>query len=47
MTLIELKATLSKVHAVTVFRVNRAEVVRLFSIELKVSGSYLHGKKTF
>ncbi|KAG8819556.1 hypothetical protein FRC19_009694 [Serendipita sp. 401] len=34
-TTIELKATQSKVHAVTVFQANRAEVVRLFNVNLK------------
>lgn len=34
-TSIELKATLSKVHAVTVFQADRAEVSRLFDVELK------------
>ncbi|KAG8771593.1 hypothetical protein FRC15_003330 [Serendipita sp. 397] len=32
---IELKATQSKVHAVTVFQADRAEVVRLFKVDLK------------
>jgi hypothetical protein len=45
MTTIELKATLSKVHAVIVFRVDRAEVVRRFSVELKVS-RYIYMTKT-
>ncbi|KAG8777766.1 hypothetical protein FRC15_011125 [Serendipita sp. 397] len=34
-TTIELKATQSKVHAVTVFQADRAEVSRLFKIDLK------------
>ncbi|KAG8776562.1 hypothetical protein FRC15_011884, partial [Serendipita sp. 397] len=34
-TTIELKATQSKVHAVTVFQANRAEVIRLFKVNLK------------
>ncbi|KAG8840819.1 hypothetical protein FRB91_005636, partial [Serendipita sp. 411] len=32
---VELKATESKVHAVTVFQADRAEVVRLFKVDLK------------
>ncbi|KAG8796900.1 hypothetical protein FRC17_007916 [Serendipita sp. 399] len=32
---IELKATQSKVHAVTVFQADRAEVVRIFKVDLK------------
>ncbi|KAG8809186.1 hypothetical protein FRC18_004661, partial [Serendipita sp. 400] len=38
---VELKATESKVHAVTVFQADRAEVVRLFKVDLKVSQSIL------
>ena len=36
MKLIELKTTESKVHAVTVFQADRAEVVRLCNVELTV-----------
>jgi hypothetical protein len=34
---IELKATENKVHSVTVFQADRAEVVRYFNVDLKVS----------
>jgi hypothetical protein len=33
---IELKATETNVHAVTVYRANRAEIVRTFTVDLKV-----------
>ena len=37
MKVVEVKTTQSKVHAVTVFQADRAEVVRLCDVDLKVS----------
>jgi len=39
MKTIEVKTTQSKVHAVTVFQADRAEVVRICSVDLNVSTS--------
>ncbi|KAG8829484.1 hypothetical protein FRC17_006502 [Serendipita sp. 399] len=41
---IELKATQSKVHAVTVFQADRAEVVRLFTVDLKAGQNEKEGE---
>ena len=39
MKVVEVKPTQSEIHAVTVFQADRAEVVRLCSVELNVSVS--------
>ncbi|PVG03864.1 hypothetical protein CPB86DRAFT_778959 [Serendipita vermifera] len=38
---IHLKATETKVHAVTVYRVNRAEIIRIFTVDLKAGQNEL------